>query len=73
MKNNQPIQHRVGMGGVFRVDPAPKKPVAAAKPAAAKPAAVKKVVVAKAAPKKPLTRLEQLRLEAKQKLEAAKK
>ena len=71
MKNNQPIQHRVGMGGVFRVDPAPKKPAAAAKPA--KPAPVKKVVVAKAAPKKPLTRLEQLRLEAKQKLEAAKK
>ena len=72
MKNNQPILHKVGMGGVFRVDPAPKKPVAKAAPAkTAAPA--KKEVVAKAAPKKPLTRLEQLRLEAKKKLEAAKK
>ncbi len=72
MKNKEPILHKLGMGGVFRVDPAPKKAVA--KPAVAKKAApAKKVVVAKAAPKKPLSRLEQLRLEAKKKLEAANK
>jgi hypothetical protein len=47
------------MGGVLRVDPKPKAP------ATPKPVAEKKVV-AKTAPKeKPLSRLEQLRLEAK--------
>ncbi|MCF6314514.1 MAG: PPC domain-containing protein [Verrucomicrobiales bacterium] len=72
MKNKQPILHKVGMGGIFRVDPATKKVVA--KPAAKKAAPAAKKVVAKApAPKKPLSRLEQLRLEAKKKLEAAKK
>ncbi len=72
MKNKQPILHKVGMGGVFRVDPAPKKAVA--KPAPVKKVApAKKKVVAKAAPEKPLSRLEQLRLEAKKKLEAANK
>ena len=60
LKEGQPIVHRVGMGGVIRVDPKPKEPVAAP----AKPAETK--VVAKTAPKeKPLSRLEQLRLEAK--------
>ncbi len=72
MKNKQPILHKLGMGGVFRVDPASKKPVP--KPAVAKKGApAKKVVVAKAAQEKPLSRLEQLRLEAKKKLEAANK
>jgi hypothetical protein len=72
MKNNQPILHKVGMGGVFRVDPAPKKP--APKVAAKKPDPAAKKMVAKApVKKKPLTRLEQLRLEAKNKLEGASK
>ncbi|NNE90075.1 MAG: peptidase [Verrucomicrobiales bacterium] len=63
-KNGAPITHRVGMGGVLRVDPKPKEP---AKPAP-KPAADPKAVAAKAPapkPEKPLSRLEQLRLEAK--------
>ena len=59
-QNGQPITHRVGMGGVLRVDPKPKV-VAAAKPA---PKEVAKNEP-KAAPAKPLSRLEQLRLEAK--------
>jgi hypothetical protein len=54
----------VGHGGVLRIDPPPKKP-------APKPAPVKKEepkAVAKAPPKpKPLSRLEKLRLEAKNK------
>jgi len=57
-QNGEPIVHRVGMGGVIRVDPKPKE-------APPKPAAT----VAKKEPKKPaekpLSRLEQLRLEAK--------
>lgn len=65
------IRQRAGMGGIFRVDPKPKEaPKPAPKPAnvaaAAKPAAPAPK------PEKPLTRLEQLRLEAKQKAEAAK-
>lgn len=59
-QNGQPITHRVGMGGVLRVDPKPKV-VAAAKPAAKEVAKNEP----KAAPAKPLSRLEQLRLEAK--------
>lgn len=68
MKNGEPITHRVGLGGVLRVDPKPKKAVAAAK------APVKKVVKNQAAPKvaKPLSRLEQLRLEARQQAAAKK-
>jgi hypothetical protein len=68
-QNGQAITHRVGMGGVLRVDPKPK---VAAKPA---PAPEKKPVVAdaKAAPApKPLSRLEQLRLDAKKAAEAKK-
>ena len=56
MKDGEPIVHRVGTGGSIRVDPKPKE-------APAKPAEPK--VVAKNEPKpKPLSRLEQLRLEA---------
>ena len=67
--NGQPITHRVGMGGVLRVDPKPKEPAKPAAPAApGKPAAVAKTD----APAKPLSRLEQLRQEA-QKQAAAKK
>lgn len=58
LKNGEPVVHRVGMGGVFRVDPKPKEPVAA------KPAADKKVVAKNEPKEKPLSRLEQLRLEA---------
>lgn len=66
VREGEPIVHRVGMGGTIRVDPKPKEPA----PTPAKPAPEK--VVAKAAPKeKPLSRLEQLRLEAKK--EAAEK
>ncbi len=59
MKNGEPISQRVGMGGVFRVDPKPKEVKAA--PAEAKPKVVAKVEKKE----KPLSRLEQLRLEAK--------
>lgn len=56
-QNGEPIVHRVGMGGTLRVDPAPKE--AAPKPAVEAPK------VATSEPKaKPLSRLEQLRLEA---------
>tara|TARA_R110002096_G_scaffold230531_8_gene420198 strand:- start:158 stop:2650 length:2493 start_codon:yes stop_codon:yes gene_type:complete len=60
MKEGEPIVHRVGMGGVLRVDPKPKE-VVAAKAASTKVAAND----SSAAPEKPLSRLEQLRLEAK--------
>ena len=59
MQNGEPISQRVGMGGVFRVDPKPKEVKAA--PAEAKPKVVAKVEKKE----KPLSRLEQLRLEAK--------
>ncbi|MBP6601764.1 MAG: PPC domain-containing protein [Verrucomicrobiales bacterium] len=64
MQNGEPILHRLAMGSVVRVDPMPKVAVEAPK----------KVAVAAAAPvqkEKPLSRLEQLRLEA-QKEGAAK-
>ncbi len=58
VKDGEPIVHRLAMGSVLRVDPLPK--VAVAAPKAAAPAAV-----ASAEKKeKPLSRLEQLRLEA---------
>jgi hypothetical protein len=67
-QNGEPVAHRVGMGGVLRVDPKPKEP---AKPA--QPAPEKKTEVAKVEPAppagKPLSRLEQLRLEAKKQVE----
>jgi hypothetical protein len=59
LKDGQPVLHRVGMGGVLRVDPKPKAP------ATPKPVAEKKVVAKTASKEKPLSRLEQLRLEAK--------
>jgi hypothetical protein len=68
MKNGEPIQHRIGMGGVIRVD---RKPKEVAKVADGRPDPKKETPapkpVAKTAPKpsKPLSRLEQLRLEAK--------
>ncbi len=63
-QNGEPISHRVGMGGVIRVDPKPKEP---AKP---KPDDGKKEVAKNEPAKKPLSRLEQLRQEAKQQAEA---
>lgn len=62
MKDGEPILHRVGMGGVFRVDPKPKEP-------APKPAETPKVVAKNEPKPKPLSRLEQLRLEAKKEAE----
>ena len=60
------IPHNVGHGGVLRIDPPPKKP--APKPAPAPEKKTPAVTVAKAPPtKKPLSRLEKLRLEAKSK------
>ncbi len=59
MKNGEPIVHRVGMGGSIRVDPKPKEAPAP------KPDAAKVVASAKPVAEKPLSRLEQLRLEAK--------
>ncbi|MCB1077377.1 MAG: PPC domain-containing protein [Verrucomicrobiae bacterium] len=68
-QNGQQITHRVGMGGVIRVDPKPKAPAA---PAAAPDP--KKAAVAKAeAPAKPLSRLEQLRQEAQKQAAEEKK
>jgi len=58
LQNGEPVVHRVGMGGVFRVDPKPKEPVAA------KPVEEKKVVAKNEPAPKALSRLEQLRLEA---------
>lgn len=58
MRDGEPIVHRVGMGGVLRIDPKPKDPVAA------KPGEEKKEVATNAPAEKPLSRLEQLRLEA---------
>ncbi|MCG8600658.1 MAG: PPC domain-containing protein [Verrucomicrobiales bacterium] len=63
MQNGEPILHRVGMGGVLRVDPKPKD-------AAPKPAAPAKKVAAAPAKEKPLSRLEQLRLDAKKAAES---
>ena len=57
MKDGEPILHRLAMGSVFRVDPKPKEVKEVPKPVAAAPAPEKK--------EKPLSRLEQLRLEAK--------
>jgi hypothetical protein len=57
MHEGEPIVHRLAMGSVFRVDPKPKE-VAAAPAPAAKPAAPAEKK------EKPLSRLEQLRLEA---------
>jgi hypothetical protein len=70
MQNGEPITHRVGMGGILRVDPKPKAP---ATPAPAPAVDPKKAAVASTAPPaKPLSRLEQLRLDA-QKQAAEKK
>ncbi|QDU64143.1 putative subtilase-type serine protease precursor [Planctomycetes bacterium Pan216] len=59
-ENGAPVIHRLGRGGVLRIDPPPKKkPVAQKKPEPKKQAApVKK--------ERQLSRLEKLRLEAKQ-------
>jgi len=65
MKEGQPIVHRVGMGGMLRVDPKPKE-APAAKPTGSKVVASNN----KPASEKPLSRLEQLRLEAKAQSEA---
>ncbi len=60
------IPHNVGHGGVLRIDPPPKKP--APKPTPAPEKKTPPATVAKAPPvKKPLSRLEKLRLEAKNK------
>jgi hypothetical protein len=65
ISNGKPVIQRAGMGGILRIDPKPKE--------TPKPAAV---VVKNEAPKpaaaKPLSRLEQLRLEAQKEAEAAK-
>lgn len=62
--NGKTIQQRAAMGGVFRVDPKPKEP---------KPEQVAKADDKKPAQptEKPLSRLEQLRLEAQKRAEAA--
>ncbi|MAS95098.1 MAG: peptidase [Verrucomicrobiales bacterium] len=58
-KEGEPIVHRVASGGVFRVDPKPKEVAAA-------PKKEEKKVAKNEKKEKPLSRLEQLRLEAKQ-------
>lgn len=62
MQNGEPVQQRIGMGGVIRVD---RKPTEVAKAAPAKSGAKPAPKPAAAKPAKPLSRLEQLRLEAK--------
>jgi hypothetical protein len=71
-KNGEPIVHNIGTGEL-RIDvPIPPKPTeAAAKPAA--PVAAAPAPPPAAAPARPLSRLEQLRLEAKQRAAAASK
>lgn len=64
MQNGEPVQQRLGMGGVVRVD---KKPQEVAKAAPAASAAKKAPAKPAAKPAKPLSRLEQLRLEAQKK------
>lgn len=64
VQDGEPIVHRVGMGGVFRVDPMPKEP-------APKPAEPKVVAKNDAPKEKPLSRLEQLRLEAQKEAESS--
>lgn len=67
-RDGEPISHRIGMGGVLRVDPKPKEP---AKP---KEGSAPTKEVAKAeTPAKPLSRLEQLRLEAQKQAEGGEK
>jgi len=61
-ESNTLIPHNVGHGGVLRIDPPPKKPAPAA-PKKEAPKTVAKVVKKE----KPLSRLEKLRLEAKNK------
>ena len=74
MKNGEPVTHSVGGGGVLRIDapPPPKAnaPVAVATPAPAAATTPKPVAVVAAAPPRPLSRLEKLRLEAKEKAAA---
>ncbi|MDA7629321.1 PPC domain-containing protein [Akkermansiaceae bacterium] len=59
-ENGHPIAHNLGHGGTLRIDPPPPAPKKKEEPK--KPAqVVKKEEPKKAAPKKPLSRLEQLR------------
>ncbi|AGA29814.1 PPC domain-containing protein [Singulisphaera acidiphila] len=68
-KDGEPIVHNIGTGEL-RIDvPIPPKPTEAAKPAA--PVAAAPAPMPAAAPARPLSRLEQLRLEAKQRAAAA--
>ncbi|SIN96867.1 hypothetical protein SAMN05444166_1832 [Singulisphaera sp. GP187] len=70
-KNGEPIVHNIGTGEL-RIDvPIPPKPTEAAKPAAPVAAAPAPAPMPAAAPARPLSRLEQLRLEAKQRAAAA--
>ncbi len=75
-KNGEPITHNVGGGGVLRIDsPPPPKPTAPApaKPVVVAQAAPKPAAPPKAAPPKPLSRLEQLRLQAREEAAARSK
>jgi hypothetical protein len=68
--NGKQVMQRTGRGGILRVDPKPKEtpaPAAVAQNQPAKPAAPAPAAA------KPLSRLEQLRLEAQKQAEAAKK
>lgn len=73
-QDNEPIAHSVGGGGVLRIDaPPPPKPnePPAAQTAAAAPA--KPADAPAATPPKPLSRLEKLRLEARERAAARQK
>ncbi len=72
MANGEPITHNIG-SGELRIDvPIPPKVAPAAAPAP-KPAVAAAPKPAAAAPPKPLSRLEKLRLDAKERAEAAAK
>ncbi len=62
------IPHNVGQGGVLRIDPPPPAPATPA-PEVATAEAAQEPAAPEAPPEKPLSRLEKLRLEAKQALQ----
>ncbi|MBM3845091.1 MAG: peptidase [Verrucomicrobia bacterium] len=72
MKDGEPIAHSLGGGGTLRIDaPPPPKPAAPAVAAASPtPAPAPVATPAAQAPPKPLSRLEKLRLEARERAQA---
>jgi len=72
-KDGEPVVHYLGGGGTLRVDPPAPPPPAATTAAAPPPPPAPAPAAPAAAPPKPLSRLEQLRLEAKKRAEQGEK